>query len=414
MAKSAQTPPRLTRKQRSRHQKEMLYRRWLIIGAAVVLGAVVVLLGWGLVHEYVVKPRRPVAIVNGDKIELDEYQRLVQYRRLIYQSNLSQIQAQLDQIDPTDESMSFMQQIYQQQAEYYQQLLASVGTDTLEEMIQDRVIRQEAARRGITVTPDEVQAEIEHQFDYYRTPPTPTPTREPTATPLATATPSVTPTAAEEAQGTLTPTSTPAPTFTPMPTATPVTLESFTQSWESYLDYIAKQSGFTEDDLRYLTESQLYRQRVQEAIEAEAPTTAEQVQARHILVATEEEARAVIERLEAGEDFATLAKELSLDTSSGAQGGELGWFTRGMMVAEFSDAAFSLEPGQISEPVKTEYGYHVIQVEAHEQNRAIAPEDMDSFRQQYFAEWLETQTSGEGVERLWSSDLVPPATAGMQ
>ncbi|MGB9724183.1 MAG: peptidylprolyl isomerase [Chloroflexia bacterium] len=88
----------------------------------------------------------------------------------------------------------------------------------------------------------------------------------------------------------------------------------------------------------------------------------EQVHARHILVATEEEARRVLERLRAGEDFAQLAQELSRDTASGKNGGDLGWIGRGMTVEPFEKAAFALEVGQWSEPVKTQFGFHIIQV----------------------------------------------------
>jgi len=88
----------------------------------------------------------------------------------------------------------------------------------------------------------------------------------------------------------------------------------------------------------------------------------EQVHARHILVATEEEAAQVLTRVAAGEDFAAVAKEISLDKSSGQNGGDLGWFGRGQMVAPFEDAVFALELNQLSAPVKTDFGYHIIQV----------------------------------------------------
>jgi len=86
-----------------------------------------------------------------------------------------------------------------------------------------------------------------------------------------------------------------------------------------------------------------------------------EVHARHILVDTKEEAEEIIKRLKNGEDFATLANEKSKDTN--AEGGDLGFFTRGQMLKPFEDAAFALEPGQISEPVKTQFGWHVIKVE---------------------------------------------------
>jgi peptidyl-prolyl cis-trans isomerase C len=87
----------------------------------------------------------------------------------------------------------------------------------------------------------------------------------------------------------------------------------------------------------------------------------QEVHARHILVETKEEAEEVIKRLKNGEDFATVADEKSKDTN--AKGGDLGFFTRGQMLKPFEDAAFALEPGQISEPVQTQFGWHVIKVE---------------------------------------------------
>lgn len=87
----------------------------------------------------------------------------------------------------------------------------------------------------------------------------------------------------------------------------------------------------------------------------------EEIHARHILVATEAEAKEIAERLKKGDDFATVAKEKSKDPS--AEGGDLGFFTRGQMLKSFEDAAFALEEGQISEPVQTQFGWHIIKVE---------------------------------------------------
>lgn len=96
-----------------------------------------------------------------------------------------------------------------------------------------------------------------------------------------------------------------------------------------------------------------------EALKAQKPET--ELHARHILVATDADAEAVIKRLKAGEEFAKVAKEVSKDSS--ADGGDLGWFTRDKMVPEFTEAAFKLEPGQLSAPVKSAFGWHVILVE---------------------------------------------------
>ncbi len=96
-----------------------------------------------------------------------------------------------------------------------------------------------------------------------------------------------------------------------------------------------------------------------EAAKAQKPE--DEIHARHILVATEGDAQAVLKRLKAGEDFAKVAKDMSKDP--GSEGGDLGWFTRDRMVPAFADAAFALQKGQTSDPVKTQFGWHVIQLE---------------------------------------------------
>ncbi len=94
---------------------------------------------------------------------------------------------------------------------------------------------------------------------------------------------------------------------------------------------------------------------------AKAQPPEPEIHARHILLPDEASAKAALARVKGGEDFAKVATELSKDP--GAEGGDLGWFTRERMVPEFSEAAFKLEPGQISDPVKTQFGWHIIKVE---------------------------------------------------
>ena len=88
----------------------------------------------------------------------------------------------------------------------------------------------------------------------------------------------------------------------------------------------------------------------------------EEVRARHILVPTEDEAKAILTQLKGGADFATLAKEKSKDPGA-AEGGDLGYFTKEQMVPEFAAVAFKLDKGQVSDPVKTQFGWHIIKVE---------------------------------------------------
>jgi len=104
----------------------------------------------------------------------------------------------------------------------------------------------------------------------------------------------------------------------------------------------------------------------------------EEVRARHILVETEEEAKAILEQIKGGADFATLAKEKSKDPG-GADGGDLGYFTKDQMVPEFSEVAFKLEKGQLSDPVKSQFGWHVIKVE---DKRDRQPPEFDKVKDQ--------------------------------
>ena len=111
----------------------------------------------------------------------------------------------------------------------------------------------------------------------------------------------------------------------------------------------------------------------------------EQVKASHILVETEDVALEVKAKLDAGEDFAELAKEYSIDEANSQLGGNLGYFAESKMVAEFSDAAFSLEVGEISDPVKTNFGYHIIKVEDKmEEKVPVLEENVEEIKSQLF------------------------------
>lgn len=158
----------------------------------------------------------------------------------------------------------------------------------------------------------------------------------------------------------------------------------------------AMEAGMGEDEefarrVAYLREKMLledYMQsEVDDAVTEEAArdlfetTTAgvepeDEVRARHILVEEEAQAIAVRERLEAGEEFAEIAREVSQDPGSARNGGDLGFFTAGRMVAPFSEAAFALEPGEVSEPVETQFGWHVIKVEERRETQMPEFEEM--------------------------------------
>jgi parvulin-like peptidyl-prolyl isomerase len=125
----------------------------------------------------------------------------------------------------------------------------------------------------------------------------------------------------------------------------------------------------------------------------------EQVHARHILVEDEATGQEVLDRLEAGDDWAELAAEYSQDTGNKDNAGDLDWFPRGMMVGPFEEVAFSLEPGETSDLVETDFGYHIIQV-LETGARELDEQMYASMVQQAFQEWLDEQRTAAETEIL--------------
>ena len=130
----------------------------------------------------------------------------------------------------------------------------------------------------------------------------------------------------------------------------------------------------------------------------------EEVHARHILVPTEDEAKAILAQLKGGADFATLAKEKSKDPGA-ADGGDLGYFTKEQMVPEFATVAFKLDKGQLSDPVKTQFGWHIIKVEDKRMKPTPTFEQVKGQIENYVAHRAQAQLveklrSAANVERL--------------
>lgn len=144
----------------------------------------------------------------------------------------------------------------------------------------------------------------------------------------------------------------------------------------AFLQERALHSAFVEKEVAATVTEEAIRARYDKEI-AQMPATNE-VKARHILVATEEEAKAVLAELDGGKSFEDVAKEKSTDGSAQA-GGDLGYFQTGQMVPEFEKAAFALEPGATTkEPVKTQFGFHIIKVE---DKRPVQPPAFDEVKE---------------------------------
>ncbi|QHW30115.1 peptidylprolyl isomerase [Paenibacillus rhizovicinus] len=209
----------------------------------------------------------------------------------------------------------------------YDQMVKLGGSQTVENMIQEELINQEADKAGVKITDADVNKEIDYIKKQFPT--------------------------------------------------------------EADFESALQQNGMTLDDLKAQTPMQLT---IRKILEPKATVTekdiedyfktnkakydqAEEVKASHILVATKEEADAILKQLNEGADFATLAKEKSTDGSKDA-GGDLGFFGKGVMDPAFEKAAFALKVGETTkEPVKTQFGYHIIKVTDHKDAKAATLAD---------------------------------------
>ncbi len=169
---------------------------------------------------------------------------------------------------------------------------------------------------------------------------------------------------------------------------------------DTSLEAMLAEQLYTMDEYRQVLRGLLLAQKVSDVV-ANVPPTAEQVHARHILVADETTARDLIAQLQQGADFAQLAMEYSLDASSAPSGGDLGWVPRGVLLQpEVEDAIFALGEGELApEPVRSSLGYHVVQTLERVQDRPLSQALLAERKQRAFQEWLAVERENAVIER---------------
>jgi peptidyl-prolyl cis-trans isomerase D len=427
-----------TKKHMAREHREARQTRIIVI-VSIAIGVIILgLVAYGLIDQTIIRPRTVVASAGDATIRVREFESYVQYSR-----------AQV--LNQSFQYYTFYQQFGEFGGNFLQtaQSLATqltqpttFGRDILDEMIDNLIIREEAAKRGISVSQAEIDEAIQTAFGFFPDgTPTPTVTATIQATPTysetqlaiitLTSTPTTTAeevdntsdvdaplteevddevaseseddlpdqqaTAEEELEFTPTPEVTPTgevtPTLEVTPTTTitptPYTTELYAQNIKDFNANYAPYN-FDIDQLREIFEVQLLREKLIEVMMQDLSRTKNEVWARHILVETNEEALEVLALLEEGEDFITLAARFSTDESNSQTGGDLGWFDENMMVPEFSEAAFSLSEGEISEPIQTTFGFHIIQVIGKRVSQ-ILPDEFAQRQQAAFVEWLAEQ-----------------------
>jgi peptidyl-prolyl cis-trans isomerase D len=410
------SPKNISKKHIARLERERrqigLIRGIAIAGILIVVG----LLAYGYLRLNVFALREPVAKVNGVTITSGEWQERVRFQRsqmlnmynqyLTYQQFGMDVTQQLQQIQGTLDAPEIL------------------GQQVLDQMTDEILIRQEAEKRGISVSKEEVDAYFKETFGFLpdgTATPTITPTEfafptlsseqltifpstsTPTEAPTSTAIPTGTPDAATTPTATAT-TPPPTPTAVPeLPTASPTayTLEGFEKDYDEMVKSFSDNS-VSEKTVRSIYEADLLRKKLTDDITKDIPKAEEQVWARHILLETEEEANAVYERLQKGEDFAEVAREVSKDTGSGASGGDLGWQPRSFYVTEFGDAAFNQKIGEIGKPVKSDFGYHIIQVIAR-QELPLSDSQYQQKKETEFNDWLTAAKEEATIEtfEIW-------------
>ncbi len=422
----------LTKKHTARLERERIQTRNLMIASLAVIVIVVGLIGYAVLNQYVLIGQRAVATVNGDKITVNQFKDQVRFDRwqLVRQYQQYDSMMQIFGSDPT-----FSQQIQSSLTQIQNQLAPdaaeTVGSQALDELISSKVIEQEAEKRGITVSSAEVDKALQENFGYYPNG-TPTPTTSPTVAPtstlspeqealLATSVPAGTaaptetpaePTAAPTQEPTATqsgPTSTPEVVTTPFPTSTPYTLEGYQGELSTMVNEI-KTFGYNETKLRQVIRVNLLEKKLYDEVTADVKPVQEQVWARHILVQDEAVANQLYDELMAGKPWDEVASEIPANdpnTPNAVNTAEdLGWFTQGTMDATFEAVAWNLKVGEISKPVKSSFGWHIIQVIGHE-DRPLDASQLQQAKQAAYSDWLTQAKSSDNIVQndVWQDNI---------
>ncbi len=394
-------------------ERENRQKRLILIGTISVLVIVLGLVGYGVLDRYVLQPNTPILEIENRKVDIEEFDQRVRYERFRLINQLIELINFTQSLGGTPDTYAYFEpQINQTLTELQQPAL--IGQRVIEALTEELILLEEAEKMGIEADEDLIDEEMKEIFGFF---PEGTPTLEPSQEPIPTSTmtslqetllpPTATTEPVEETAGEQAEEELPEPTATeiqeeepeesnPDPTATPLlqpteyTEELYEENYQLAMENLENEAGITEDTFRNLVKIFYLREAVIEEVTADVEQTQEQVRARHILVEDEETAQDLYDQLQDGADFAELAAEYSTDTFSGEQGGDLGWFGAGMMTPPFESAAFELEIGEISEPVETDFGYHIIQLLGKEE-RAIDENTYQQLKNQAYSDWLQAK-----------------------
>ncbi|WP_420644101.1 SurA N-terminal domain-containing protein [Candidatus Leptofilum sp.] len=409
MAKKQETTTtsdqRQTRKEVLLARKQAQQTRQIRIGVAIVGGLLLVVFLAAVINELIVAPNRAVAIVNEEEISLSDWQDRVRFERA------QRIILLENQLEAFQNNVGVVQQFAGQTIN---ELLQNeqLGQAALNQMIDEVIIRQAAEARGITVTDEDVQNEIEETFSFYDGGlPTPLPTATATVEPTPSITPLPTAVITEVLPtNTPIPTATLAPTGTAAPTATPVSAEAFQQEFSDFMTEF-EALGVSEELYREIVRSQLYREQLLELLadEDELSDEAEQVSFYVLQFNTEEEANEA-EALVADQGFLPVWNEVRSivpdpESGSTAVASEVLWRTQAATVnslgAEVAEAAFELPIGEpssiISRTVDAQTTrYYLIQLSGKEV-RPLSASEYQTLQLENLAAFIDEQLAVGGL-----------------
>ncbi len=359
---------------KSRAEREQRLQRLAIRAVAGIIAILAVIVAVAFAIEQLFMPNQVLAVVNGENITVRQF-------REEYNLERARLQMQLNQIQ---NSGIDLQQLAQQ--EPYRTWLSEfnvpdqLGLRVINDMVDDRLVAQEASDRNISVNDEALQQEIQEFFGFdptevaligvepTATPEptiTPTPYVSPTPTVIPTATATPTPGEAEDSEAESDPTVTPQPTVVEPTLSAEEVRDNFQENQDNYRSFLSINGIADETIDAFFEQMALEELLAQDLVGAEGLLL--YADARHILLETEAEAQAALGALRDGESFADLARAISSDPGSGARGGELGETFVGNYVAEFRDAIEDAEIGELVGPVQSEFGYHILQVRSKEE-----------------------------------------------
>jgi len=375
-------------------EREDRQKRIIIIATISVLVIVFALVAYGVVDRFVLTPKVTVIELEDQTINADQFEQQIKWRRRNLIMDVDQMLMTFQQLGGTPEVFGYFEQQLMLAVNSLQQPLM-IGQEVLQALTEDIILLVEAEKMGIVVDDIRIDKEIQEAFGYFA---------EGTATPAATLAPSSTPATSDNQDGQ------PDPTATPLLQPTEYTEELFDNNYQEFLRSV-QDIGITEETIRDIIKISIIRQEILEFVSADVAEEAEHVWIRHILVADEDTANEVIEKLADGQDFVDLAAEYSLDTSNKDAGGDLDWFARGAMVPPFEEAAFALDVGEISAPVQTDFGWHILE-SLGKDVLLLDPSAIQQLRNQAYGNWMiEMETQYQPIVNENWSKYVPTEPA---